>query len=121
MLLTMNKVKVQLMKNNGALVWAVVSVFLILIGGAIGLVITGRDIESILYLYTGLVGIAAAVVPLLIQVSKLRDTNEEQSAVLEEQNHKLDQITEQTNGILDAKIERIVRSALNDYGSNGSA
>lgn len=89
--------------------WAVVAFVLGLIGSGTGLMIAGRDIESILYLYTGLAGIAATTIPILFQVSKL---NQKQDA----QTDKLQEIQENTNGILSKKIAVGVESVLRKHG-----
>lgn len=85
--------------------WAIVTVVLGLIGSGTGLVIAGRDIESVLYLYTGLAGIAATTIPILFQVAKLNSKQDDQSAIL-------NQIQDQTNGILAKKIENGVEAVL---------
>lgn len=92
--------------------WAVVAITLGLIGSTTGLVLAGRDIQSILYLYTGLAGIAATTIPLLFSVAKLNKKTDDQTVTL-------DQIHEQTNGILDAKIERVVRKLLDEFIGKG--
>lgn len=85
--------------------WAIVTVVLGLVGSGTGLLVAGRDVESILYLYTGLAGIAATTIPILFQVAKLNQKQDDQSQVL-------DQIQDQTNGILSKKIENGVEAIL---------
>lgn len=89
-------------------VWALVGVLLILVGGAVGLTYAGRDIQSVMYLYTGLAGLAAGLVSSFLQVRKLSQKTDRQT-------EKLDEIHEQTNGVMDEKIERVVRMVLSEY------
>ncbi len=93
--------------------WAVVAIVLCLVGSATGLVVAGRDVETILYLYAGIAGIASTTIPVLFQVAKLNQKQDEQT-------DKLNKITENTNGILDAKIRNGVRDALREFMEGGS-
>lgn len=98
--------------NTLPAVWAAIAVLLVLVGGAVGLTALGRDIQAVLYLYTGIVGVLAGVLPVLFAVNTLNRKTDEQTVQLDQQTAKIDTIVDQTNGELEAKIRNIMRAEM---------
>ena len=92
---------------NNSTLWAVVCVFLAILGAGVALSFSGMESAAIIGLLTGLSAIVGTMVAVLDKLTTVHRINAEQDG-------KIDIIEERTNGGLEPRIQAAVSAALVD-------